>query len=44
MAAQTGADRVRRLVARAHDQCFIANTLATEVVVDPVVVEQRSSA
>ncbi|MEZ5142300.1 MAG: OsmC family protein [Acidimicrobiales bacterium] len=31
-------DRVRRLVAVAHRECFIANSLRTEVVVEPTVV------
>lgn len=30
-------DRVRRLVALAHDECYIANTLATPVLVEPEV-------
>lgn len=30
-------DRVRRLVAQAHDDCFIANTLNAEVVIDPII-------
>ncbi len=42
-----GADpeRVARLVERAHDHCFIANTLNTEIVVDPVieVADDRSA-
>ncbi len=35
-------DRVRRLVARAHAECFIANTVTAEVVVDPTVEHARS--
>ena len=30
-------DRVRRLCATAHDECFIANSLRSEVVVEPTV-------
>jgi len=37
VAAGTDLDHVRRLVDRAHDGCFIANTLKAEVVVDAVV-------
>lgn len=37
VAAGTDLDRVRRLVDRAHDTCFVANTLNAEMVVDPVV-------
>ena len=35
-------DRVGRLVARAHAECFIANTVTAEVVVDPTVEHARS--
>ena len=31
-------DRVRRLVGKAHDACFIANTLNAEVVLEPLIV------
>ncbi len=30
-------DRVRRLVDKAHDACFIANTLNAEMVIDPTI-------
>ena len=30
-------DRVRRLVGKAHEACFIANTLNAEVVLEPVI-------
>jgi len=30
-------DRVRRLVEKAHDACYIANSLSTEVVLEPVI-------
>ena len=31
-------DRVRRLVGKAHDACFITNTLNAEVVLEPLIV------
>ncbi len=37
VSAAADLDRVRRLVARAHAGCYIANTLTAEVVVDPTV-------
>ncbi len=37
VAAGADLDRVRRLVERAHDRCFIANTLTAETVVDPTI-------
>ncbi len=37
VAAGGDLDRVRRIVERAHDGCFIANTLNAEVVVEPVI-------
>ena len=37
VAAGADLDRVRRLVARAHDQCYVANTLNVEVEVEPVI-------
>lgn len=37
VAADTDLDRVRRLVERAHDGCFVANTLNAEMVIEPVV-------
>ncbi|HXH35493.1 MAG TPA: OsmC family protein [Plantibacter sp.] len=30
-------DRVERLVRKAHEQCYIANSLSTEVLVEPVI-------
>lgn len=36
-------DRVRRLVDRAHDGCYIANTVNAEIVVEPT-IEQRPEA
>jgi len=30
-------DRVRRLVERAHQGCFIANTLNSEILIEPVI-------
>lgn len=42
VAAGADLDRVRRLVARAHDSCFIANTLNAEIVVDPTIEEEPS--
>lgn len=35
LSADTDLGRVRRLVERAHEECFIANTLAAEVVIEP---------
>jgi len=40
VAAGTDLDRVGRLVARAHDACFIANSLSAEVVVEPTIEER----
>ncbi len=37
VAAGDDLDRVRRMVARAHDGCFIANTLNAEILVEPVI-------
>lgn len=37
VAAGTDHDRVRRVVALAHDACFIASTLDTETVVEPTI-------
>ncbi|HZI98568.1 MAG TPA: OsmC family protein [Actinomycetales bacterium] len=42
VAAGADLDRVRRLVARAHDACYIANTLTAEMVVDPTITEEMS--
>lgn len=44
VAAGADLDRVARLVARAHDGCFIANTLTAEVVIDPFVEYADQSA
>jgi organic hydroperoxide reductase OsmC/OhrA len=30
-------DRVRRLVAKAHDDCYVANTLNAELVIEPII-------
>jgi len=35
-------DRVRKLVGKAHDACFIANTLNCEMVIEPV-IEQAAA-
>lgn len=37
VAASADLGRVQRLVARAHDACFIANTLNAEVVIHPAI-------
>ncbi len=37
VAAGSDLDRVRRLVAQAHDECFVANTLNAEVVIEPII-------
>ncbi len=37
VAADADLDRVRRMVERAHEGCFIANTLNAEIVVQPVI-------
>ncbi len=42
VAAGTDLDRVRRLVGRAHDGCFIANTLNAEIVIEPT-IEQHAA-
>jgi organic hydroperoxide reductase OsmC/OhrA len=41
VAAGTDLERVGRLVARAHDACFIANSLSSEVVVEPTIEEGK---
>jgi organic hydroperoxide reductase OsmC/OhrA len=33
----TTVDRVERLIVKAHQQCYIANSLSTEIVIDPVI-------
>jgi organic hydroperoxide reductase OsmC/OhrA len=42
VAAGVDSDRVRRMVERAHEGCFIANTLNAEIVVEPVIEHARS--
>lgn len=37
VAAGTDPARIPALVARAHEECFVANTLATEMVIEPTV-------
>lgn len=37
VAPQTNHDRVRSLVDRAHDGCYIANTINAEIVVEPTI-------
>jgi organic hydroperoxide reductase OsmC/OhrA len=37
VAPKTNHDRVRRLVDRAHDGCYIANTINAEIVVEPTI-------
>lgn len=37
VATGTDIDRVRRLVAKAHQQCYIANTLNIDAMVEPVI-------
>lgn len=37
VAAGTDLDRVRRTVGAAHEQCFIANTLNAEMIVEPTI-------
>lgn len=39
VAPGTGEERVRHLVEVAHRQCYIANSLTTEILVEPTVVE-----
>jgi len=38
VASDVAEERLRRYVALAHDECFIANSLTTEVVVEPAFV------
>jgi organic hydroperoxide reductase OsmC/OhrA len=38
LAHGTDEERARGLVATAHDQCFVANSLATKVTIDPTFV------
>ena len=40
VAAGADLDRVRRLVDKAHDACFIANTLTAEIVIEPTVATE----
>lgn len=44
VAAGTSEDRVRHLVEVAHRECFIANSLNTEVRVEPTVVVEPAGA
>ncbi len=44
VAAGGDLDRVRRMVERAHDGCFIANTLNAEIVIEPVIEHAASPA
>ena len=37
VAAGTDLGRVRRLIDRAHDECFIANSLSSEIVIDAMI-------
>lgn len=37
VAPDTDVDRVRRLVERAHEHCFIANTVAARIAIEPVI-------
>jgi organic hydroperoxide reductase OsmC/OhrA len=41
--AGSSTDRLRRLVELAHRHCFIANSLNSEVVVEPVIEERRAA-
>jgi organic hydroperoxide reductase OsmC/OhrA len=40
--AGTDSDRVGRLVELAHRECFVANSLNSEMVIEPVVEERRT--
>lgn len=42
VAADTDPGRVCMLLERAHDQCFIANTLNAEITVEPTVVREAA--
>jgi uncharacterized OsmC-like protein len=37
VAAGTDVEKVRRIVAKGHDTCYIANSLTTDVVVEPAI-------
>ena len=39
VAPGTDVDRVRKLVSKAHDACFIANSVTSEMVIEPVIEE-----
>ena len=41
--AGANAERVSRLVALAHEQCFIANSLSAEIAIEPT-IEERAAA
>jgi organic hydroperoxide reductase OsmC/OhrA len=44
VAAGTNPERVRTLVARAHDGCFIANTINAEIAVEPTIEQAADEA
>ena len=37
VAAGSDLERVRRLVAKAHDECYVANTLTAAITIEPVI-------
>lgn len=37
VAVDVDVDRVERLVAQAHDACFIANSVTADIVIDPLI-------
>ncbi len=39
VAAGTDLDRVRKLVMQAHEDCYIASSLKTQIVIEPELVE-----
>ncbi len=41
--AGTNIDRVRRMIHRAHEGCFIANTLNAEMIIEPVIEHATNS-
>ena len=43
VAAGVDLARVSRLVAKAHDACYIANSLASEMVIEPTIVAADES-
>jgi organic hydroperoxide reductase OsmC/OhrA len=38
LAAGPSEERVRRLVAQAHEECYVANSVRSEIVIDPEIV------